>query len=216
VRRGRHAAKVAVAPVIAPVIAPPPWPPRVEREVAPVGVQQLADGEPTAPVTASAPREYPSAVDESVSAALRMLAEVTRLCDRIVDHLEAERTERRVLLETLNGLARSLTAPTVPTPVPAAQPRSLERIVGGSVDAGPAPDLVLDEFEEYKPNVSVKVKCAAGAGEAWVEGFEIVDVVSGPEHLSYQIRRKRDGVVLPTPFAATDLRRVRAAWNRSI
>jgi hypothetical protein len=153
--------------------------------------------------------------DEFQSEALRMLAGVARLCDRIVDHLAVERTERRVMLETLDAFARALAEPTRPTPVPTPQPQSAERVVGGSVDAGTPPNVALDAFEDFKPNVSVRVKCATENGEAWVEGFEIVDVLPDPDNPAYHLRRKRDGVVLPTAFAAADIRRVRAAWARS-
>ena|GEM_PF-2975990 len=96
---------------------------------------------PPAPVPAPAP---PAATNVAASAEiqtelLRVLEVVTSMCDHVIEYLEADRRERVAMLDTLTQLTRALTREAVP-PAPIVR----ERVLGGSMPAGPEPVVVTE------------------------------------------------------------------------
>ncbi|MDQ1382713.1 MAG: hypothetical protein QOG65_92, partial [Actinomycetota bacterium] len=99
-----------------------------------------------------------------------------------------------------------------------------ERVIGGSMPAGPDPVIDLVErgaawdpappqTAEPTPAVRLTAKDAAvevrgRIGDRWVEGFEICEVMSTPAGPRYRLRRRTDGVVLPELFEASSIRHV--------
>ncbi len=232
-----------------------------------------------APVTPAAPVE-PAAITsaaapgaESQVEILRLLEVVTSMCDHVIEYIEADRAERRLMLETLSQLGRVITdgiavtvaaAPPVTAPATAvantapaeiaaeetakapAEPFAFalrERVVGGSMPAGPDPatdahpqprpepraepviDLVGPEPEPEleaesapraqpevasvpSPMIEIAVEVRGKFGDRWVDGFEICEVMTTPAGPRYRLRRRRDGVVLPELFDATNIRHV--------
>jgi hypothetical protein len=145
---------------------------------------------------------------------LRVLEVVTRMCDHVIEYIEADRQERKIMVETLSQLARVIATNTnavqnagathVPVPTVAA-----EHVIGGSMEKGPEPQMVVDLREpEPMPETRVEVRCSFGEGERWVDGFEIIDVTEGEEGPMYRLRRQRDGAILPQLFEAASIRHV--------
>ena len=114
---------------------------------APPGAPQ-APGTPAAATAATVATETPAIQTEF----LRVLEVVTRMCDHVIEYIEADRAERQLLVESLSSMVQTLaeisaantapiTAPTTPIPAsiqgPPAPPR--ERVLGGSMPAGPEP-----------------------------------------------------------------------------
>jgi len=114
---------------------------------APPGAPQA----PSTPVAATAATETPAVQTEF----LRVLEVVTRMCDHVIEYIEADRAERQLLVESLASMVQTLaeisaantvTIPTptpvptpVPTPIPAPPAPPRERVLGGSMPAGPEP-----------------------------------------------------------------------------
>jgi hypothetical protein len=70
---------------------------------------------------------------------LRVLEAVTTMCDHVIEYIETDRAERRLMIEILGKLADRLAeAPAIgaPVTVPAL---AGERVIGGSLPAGPDP-----------------------------------------------------------------------------
>jgi hypothetical protein len=118
----------------------------------------------------------------------------------MVERLEAEREERRVLVEALVALTRSIETRDAPRP----------RVIGGSVFAAQAkPDddvIVLDEPKNDAPPrfaVGDQVRCRFG--DSWIEGLEVCEVVSTNGRARYRLRRTVDHYVLPATFAAEEV-----------
>ena len=177
------------APPTAPIVeAAPEMPPM------PMPMPEPA---PAVPAVAA-----PPAVDVSTEL-VRVLDVVTTMCDHVIEYIEADRAERRLMIEALTRLARSL-GEAVATP----SGSNGERVIGGSMPVGPGD--VLDIREEEPPLVlgeqAVEVRCRFG--ERWVDGFEICDVVNDSSGVRYRLRRRIDGVVLPELFDAADIRHV--------
>jgi hypothetical protein len=146
---------------------------------------------------------------------------VTTMCDHVIEYIEADRAERRLMIEALTRLARSLGEAVV-----APSAANGERVIGGSMPAGPGvldirePDergldeRGLDEHplderildEQDLGDHAVEVRCRFG--DRWVDGFEICDVVNDSVGVHYRLRRRIDGVVLPELFDAADIRHV--------
>jgi hypothetical protein len=129
---------------------------------------------------------------------IRVLEVVTSMCDHVIEYIEADRAERRLMLETLTTLSRTLReqhAEQPPMAVPA------ERVVGGSMPATEAKVIDLRE-----PETAVEVRCRFG--DNWVDGFEICEVINDPAGVRYRLRRRVDGVVLPELFDASNIRHV--------
>jgi hypothetical protein len=221
---------------IAQVEAPPepPNPPVATlRLVPPAPAQALhpAQGVDPLPTTAPPPAEPQAEF-------LRLFEVVTRMCDHVIDYIEADRAERRLMIETLSQLARVITdgaaatvaanasGPALLAP-PAATPpaESRERLIGGSMPAGPDPVIDLRQTEPRpaaRPRVQtdtetvlsdtasteIAVEVRGRFGDRWVDGFEICEVTTTPDGPRYRLRRQRDGVVLPELFDATSIRHI--------
>jgi len=170
---------------------------------------------------------------------LRLLEVVTNMCDHVIEYIESDRTERRTMIETMTQLGRVITegaaammasaisaAPTV-EPAPRAEPAphaGRERIIGGSMDAGPEPVIDLREPErrfesvperpqlavapEPGPEPATAVEVRGRFGDRWVDGFEICEVTTTHAGPRYRLRRHRDGAVLPELFDAASIRHV--------
>lgn len=189
---------------------------------------------------------------ELQSELLRLFEVVTSMCDHVIEYIESDRAERRVMIETLSELGRVITHGTAaaiaaaspqqvaapiqieidaPAPVeipPAAlveaplewpmPPLGLgERVIGGSMPAGPEPVIDLREPEtrseidarpERSMTTEIAVEVRGRFGDHWVDGFEICEVMTTPQGPRYRLRRHRDGVVLPELFDATSIRHV--------
>jgi hypothetical protein len=166
----------------------------------------------------AAPAPAPGA--EMQTEFLRVLEVVTQMCDHVVEYLEADRAERRMMVETLSELARALADQRMAGAVVDATARDpeveapRERIIGGSIDAGPEPNVVIDleaateaiVADDESGEMVVEVRCRFG--DRWVDGFEICEVISTEDGPRYRLRRRKDGVVLPELFDAADLRHV--------
>jgi hypothetical protein len=143
----------------------------------------------------------PPTVDVSTEL-VRVLDVVTTMCDHVIEYIEADRAERRLMIEALTRLARSLG-----DAVAAPSASNSERVIGGSIPAGP--DMI--DIREDPPVVElgdrpVEVRCRFG--DRWVDGFEICDIVNDSDGVRYRLRRRIDGVVLPELFDAADIRHV--------
>jgi hypothetical protein len=144
-----------------------------------------------------------------------VLERVADACDRLVDRIEADGTERRALTVAVNALAQGLRA----LPPPPAAPR----VLGGSffgVDATRAfaaplkPVVVVPLTDDevavrVPPERGVEVRCRFG--DRWVDGFEVCEAIADDDRVRYRLRRRSDGAVLPTLFGADDVREVRDA-----
>jgi hypothetical protein len=144
------------------------------------------------------PPETPATVD--AVEVVRVLEAVTALCDRVVDYIEADRAERRLVVEALTRISQSLDRPPG-TAIPAPVAPGGERVLGGSMPGGDNGTVDLREKE-----TRVEVRCRFG--DRWVDGFEIFDVVTDAFGIRYRLRRRIDGVVLPELFLATDIRHI--------
>jgi hypothetical protein len=167
---------------------------------------------------------------------LRLLEVVTSMCDHVIEYIENDRAERRVMVETLTDLGRAITdgaaaivSATASIPAPASDAgepapddepfvHGRERVIGGSMPAGPEPiiDLVAPEAP-WEPatatgtRTSTKdaaVEVRGRIGDRWVDGFEICEVTTTPAGPRYRLRRRLDGVVLPELFEASSIRHV--------
>ncbi len=215
----------------------------------PAPSEPLAPPEPPAAGT-EPPGESPAVVAqlEMQSEFLRLLEVVTSMCDHVIEYIEADRAERRLMIETLSELSRTITggaaaalappAPTIASEIPAGPVTVSERVIGGSMPAGPEPvidlvrpqpepewhldgppdiHLVADEDVDpadpadhtngsSAPRIAVEVR--GRFGDRWVDGFEICEVTTTADGQRYRLRRRRDGVVLPELFDATNIRHV--------
>jgi hypothetical protein len=169
------------------------WPPPVVEKPPEMPAVPLPEPVPAAPT--------PPAVDVSTEL-VRVLDVVTTMCDHVIEYIEADRAERRLMIEALTRLARSLGEA-----VAAPSASNGERVIGGSMPAGAD---VLDIREDEPPLVlgeqAVEVRCRFG--DRWVDGFEICDIVNDSSGVRYRLRRRIDGVVLPELFDAADIRHV--------
>jgi hypothetical protein len=147
---------------------------------------------------------------EMPSEFLRLLEVVTSMCDHVIEYIEADRVERRLMVETLTQLGHVITEGAESFEVH-------ERVIGGSMPAGPEPVLDLREAEReaerepWNPSaraMEIAVEVRGRFGDRWVDGFEICEVMTTPDGPRYRLRRNRDGVVLPELFDATSIRHV--------
>jgi hypothetical protein len=95
------------------------------------------------------PLETPVAVAqlEMQSEFLRLLGVVTSMCDHVIEYIEADRAERRLMIETLSQLSRVITERTAEIDLTAEPFVARERVIGGSMAAGPEPIIDLCERE---------------------------------------------------------------------
>jgi len=182
------------------------------------------------------------------SEVLRLLEVVTSMCDHVIEFIENDRAERRLMLETLAHIGRMITDGTIVEPSAPVEPATAtlidtnggrearERVIGGSMPAGPEPvidlreptpdsvaassapttvaELESDPEPEPKPaptattTTEIAVEVRGRFGDRWVNGFEICEVMTTPDGPRYRLRRHRDGVVLPELFDATSIRHV--------
>ncbi len=181
----------------------------------------IAERDEPAPTIPGSTLDAPDVRGETTGAApatgdvVRVLHAVTALCDRVVDYIEADRAERRLVVDALTRISGALdrapatavadhavTPPAVTPPAPEPRaPRDGERVLGGSMPA--TVDRVLDLRGQQ---TAVEVRCRFGG--RWVDGFEIFDVITDEFGARYRLRRRVDGVVLPELFLATDVRHV--------
>jgi hypothetical protein len=164
---------------------------------------------------------------------LRLLEVVTSMCDHVIEYIEADRSERRMMIDTLAQLSRTITegarASLAAASAQRAAPTELfgarERVVGGSMPAGRGPDIDLRVAEsepeaeapplltEVAPlpvsmSTEIAVEVRGRFGDRWVDGFEICEVMPTPDGPRYRLRRQRDSVVLPELFDATSIRHI--------
>ena len=145
------------APEPAPPAAEPPkteplntGPPKTEPVVA---TDPAMASDP--PAAATTPAAMPAtATPEAHAELLRLFAVMTNMCDRVIEYIETDRAERRMMLETLATLGRTLTesAAALAARLVSANdaidahviepPEPRERVVGGSMPAGP--EAVID------------------------------------------------------------------------
>jgi hypothetical protein len=141
--------------LIEPVAEPEPAPAPLVREPPPVVAPTTAavaavDAEPQTPV------ETPAVITPDAHAELlRLFGVVTNMCDHVIEYIESDRAERRVMLETLSTLGRTISESAAALgPILASasttiearvieQPEPRERVVGGSMPAGPEPVIDL-------------------------------------------------------------------------
>jgi hypothetical protein len=144
----------------------------------------------------------PRSVEATTVDVVRVLEAVTGLCDRVVEYIEADRAERRLVVDALTRLAQGIsTAPATPG-------TNGERLLGGSMPTGPgnSGNGGGTQVDLRENETRVEVRCRFG--DRWVDGFEIFDVVTDEFGIRYRLRRRIDGVVLPELFLATDIRHV--------
>jgi hypothetical protein len=137
------------------------------------------------------------------------LAQLGSVCVTLTERIEADREERRELVQTITALAAALAERVQ---VPAAQ------LIGGTVygtthddvefvdDARPTTiDLVALEGDvaAASPSPGDVVRCRFG--DRWVDGFEILEVHSRGGRARCRVRRRSDGSIVRKLFEASDL-----------
>jgi hypothetical protein len=150
------------------------------------------------------------------------LDRVATACDRLGEHVHADRAEHTALADAISQLTAQLAAPGA---------RSIgartSTVIGGSVSPAerdstpelpPAQMLVPQGTDDTVPIIidirdhvldgngtgAVQVHCRFG--DRWVEGFEIHEIIESATALRYRLRRSSDGYVLPTLFTDDDVR----------
>ncbi len=119
----------------------------------------------------------------------------------MVERLEAERQERRALVEAVQALTRALASRDVPRP----------RVIGGSVFAARTESdeddvVVIDQAPaEAEPRFALGDKVRCRFGDSWIEGLEVCDLVSTNGRLRYRLRRTVDHYELPATFTADEV-----------
>ena len=180
-------------------------PTRADTPVEAVVAEEPAPAEPAVP-----------AIDIAAEL-VRVVEVVSTMCDHLIDYIETDRAERQAMLdadraerllmiEALTKLVRSMPdAATHPALLEATDGPNAERVVGGSMDAGPEPeaDTIIDLRELGTVG---EVRCRLG--DRWVDGFEICGVSDDELGLRYRVRRRADGVVLPDLVDAADIQYV--------
>jgi hypothetical protein len=183
-------------PYVEQTTAGPPVAPGPQPE-APAGPPPAAAVDMPPPPLPAPPA--PSATAELQAELLKVLDVVTRMCDHVIEYLEADRSERRMIFETLERVVNAIGQPV---PVNGTARPPAPRVVGGSLPA--TPEKVIDVRE---PDTAVEVRCLFG--DRWVDGFEICEVIKdNGADIRYRLRRRVDGVVLPELFDAADIRHV--------
>jgi hypothetical protein len=144
-------------PVEALLVDPPPEP------APPVQAATSAPDRPAAaPVPPTAPEPPPTVAPPTVitveahAELLRLFGIVTNMCDHVIEYIESDRAERRVMLETLSTLGQTiadsaaLLAPRLASAREVLEARVIEapaepreRVIGGSMPSGPEPVIDL-------------------------------------------------------------------------
>ncbi|MDQ1519452.1 MAG: hypothetical protein QOI55_525 [Actinomycetota bacterium] len=157
------------------------------------------------------------------------LERVVACCDRLVERVDEERSERRTLAAAIDGLARSL----LQARENAVRPAATNKVIGGSFFGVSSSTLALDVPEAASPATPtapasvidirthevavapdrvVEVRCRFG--DRWVDGFEVCELIADDERVRYRLRRTADGSVLPTLFDADDVREMRGTSHK--
>jgi hypothetical protein len=159
--------------------------------------------EAAADATASALQQALSAQSTDVATALEHVASMYAT---LTQRIEADRVERHTFTEAIRQLAG---------PPALAEPER-PRVLGGSVFAMPASesssngasanggDDRVDLVTEIPYDIGTAVSCRFG--DQWIDGVEIVEVIGEPNQITYRLRRRQDGYVLPPLFGSSDLR----------
>lgn len=215
----------AAAPVSTPATAPadasttgPATDAVAPEELAPdeLAPDELAPGIGIEPVVGDAVDVAATEAETTMHHELvRVLGAVTTMCDHVIEYIEADRAERRVMLEALTRLTRALEAPPASRRVDTSNG---ERLLGGSVPSGPTPpratpdnaedEYVIDLTAEADADRETMVEVRGRFGDRWVDGFEICETVPDGRSVRYRLRRILDGAVLPELFDAADIRHV--------
>jgi hypothetical protein len=124
---------------------------------------------------------------------------VISTCGKLAEWVEDDRAERNRLASAVDGLSRTLSH-LVPDPSPR------HAVVDAVEDVIDVLD-VHDEAIAVTPHHIVEVHCRFG--DRWVDGFEVCESIADNEGVRYRLRRRSDGSVLPTVFAAAEVREVR-------
>lgn len=134
------------------------------------------------------------------------------------DQLAALQTQQLAALQAQSVALESVAPePVAPVPIPAPIDIRAERVIGGSMPAGPEPviDLLGEEpdcrvelTDSAVSSMEIAVEVRGRFGDRWVDGFEICEVMTTPDGPRYRLRRHRDRVVLPELFDATNIRHV--------
>jgi hypothetical protein len=144
-----------------------------------------------------------------------VLSQVSAACGDVAEQLEADRAERRELVQTIGALASALAAKNNGAEV------TVDRVIGGTVyGSGVAPrpdpsrpetiDLTVDDAA-WNSNgrarpipVGSPVRCRFG--RRWVDGFDIDEAVEADGVTRYRVRRRSDRSLLLKLFEADDVR----------
>jgi hypothetical protein len=140
------------------------------------------------------------------------LAQLGSVCVTLTERIEADREERRELVQTITALASAL-AEHVNAPA--------GQLIGGSVygtrpDDDTVHDIVHDDVPATIDLVALEGDAAASApvpgdvvrcrfGDRWVDGFEILEVHSRGGRARCRVRRRSDGSIVRKLFETTDL-----------
>jgi hypothetical protein len=164
-------------PVEALLVDPPPdtAPPPAEQALPGPDVSVAPPVPPSAEPEPRAPAAPPTVITVGAQAELLRLFEVvTNMCDHVIEYIESDRAERRLMLETLTTLGQTITdsaaalAPrlasageVVEARVIETPPEPRERVVGGSMPSGPEP--VIDLRNSPAPGTPAPNAAPAGA-----------------------------------------------------
>jgi hypothetical protein len=108
---------------------------------------------------------------------------IATTCARVFTGIETDHGERRRMAGALDRLTASVQASVQPAALAAAVPADAVAV---------------------RPDGVVEVRCRFG--DRWVDGFEVCEMIADDERLQYRLRRRSDGSILPTLFAADDVR----------
>jgi hypothetical protein len=134
------------------------------------------------------------ALDRSAGAAEEVVR-VAQALERTGERLLARTADHSALLEALVPLVGLAPDPGDRRPT----------VTGGTVSPGTGPPQLALDGEEPRHPVEVKSRF----GDRWIPGFEIVDVaLEADGTVSYGLRRRIDGAVLPVRFRGDDVRRL--------
>jgi hypothetical protein len=182
------------------VIDETPSPPGDPGPATPLDFRAAAAPEPEVPT----PPPPPVPTIDMSAELVRVLEVVTTMCGHVIGFVEADREERRLMMQADREERRAmiealslLIARIGDQPAIPALPR--ERVIGGSMPAGPETVIDLRELETAR-----EVCCRFG--DQWLDGFEISEKVEDELGVRYRLRRRTDGAVLPELFSAADIR----------
>jgi hypothetical protein len=183
----------------------PPWVDASPEELAREWALPKTDEGAANALTDSAPARAETPAQPDLTAELvRVLEVVTTMCGHVINFVEADREERRLTMQAdreerramIDALSVLINRIGDETPELAA-PR--ERVLGGSMPAGPETLIDLRELDTTRP-----VCCRFG--DQWLDGFEIAERVEDDAGVRYRLRRRTDGAMLPELFDAEDIR----------